>query len=785
MVNGHLILRAAVLAALSTASLSAAAATANTLAGINTAETPRVTQAVNANIVSAIAYTHPAVFSRAAPGAMVDASTMLNHLQLVLRPSVNRQTQLEALIQQQHDPSSPRFHQWLSPSQYGRTFGVLDSDISAVTAWLKSEGLRVNAVYPNMQVIDFSGTVGQINKALNIQERHFQLHGVDYVGSATNISVPAALAPVIMGVVGLHNFGIKPLVSSSRVGTSNPATHKFDLPQTPAAKALAMTGKPQAVSSDGVRGLVPDDFATMYDISSIRDNGVTGKGITIALVESVGTQAVSMSQASWQNFINQFNLGSYGGSFIEEQPQLVDSVSGDTINNCVKPYTLEFGADNDIESALDTEYAAAAAPGASIIDADCANVWIESPTSGLPTSNVYWGMYIAANDLINSETISIYGPQYSGPDIISASYGLSESETPAADKAEVDSLWAQADAEGVSVFVSSGDWGPDTAGAGLDPNSLATSPHVTAVGGTDLADTLDGTTSQYFSATPNASYGTALSYVPEIPWNESCGNGVVAKAAGFSSAPAYCGFLLSLDPDGYYVSWTASSGGPSSADIKPSWQKQVYGTASDRVRDVPDVALFAGSYNGSTATVVCTKNYPCAPDFSTPVNLIEGTSLSAPMMAGIQALMDQGLAMRGLPQDQGNAAPALYAIAAQEYGTRTGPHASSLNACSADNGTDGTGNCVFHDITRGTTSTECYQEIGSDILTPDCYFIGTVASGTVQIGLTAANGSQYGAQSKAYPAQPGWSFASGLGSVDARNLLIAWRAYAHAPAVSH
>ena len=774
MKNGHFILRASIAAALAATPLVSMASASNALAGINTAEMPRVTQTINANVVTTLVHSRPAAFAQATPGAVLDSQMVMNHMQLVLKPSVNRKAQLEALIQQQHTPGSAHFHQWLTPTQFGQTFGVLNSDVVAVTAWLKSQGFTVNGVYPNNQTVDFSGSVGQVNQAFHTQERHFQLNNNDYVANATDISVPTALQPVIIGVVGLHNYSPKPAIGSSRTAAWNPKTHKFNLPPTATSAAVAKAGRlPQALQSDGVRGLVPDDFSTMYGVSTIRKNGVTGAGVTIALVEEG-----NMSATSWNNFVTQFNLGSYGGTFVEEQPEL----NGSSFNNCLKPFSTVFGADDDLESAIDTEYATAIAPGANIVDAACYNAWAEYPPAGLPPiPNVYDGMYIAANNLVNSITIGIYGEQYAGPDILSASFGVGEGETTDLDKAEVDALWAQADAEGTSVFVSSGDWGSVTAGIGLDPNSLATSTHVTAVFGTDLADTLDGTTSKYFSATPNASYGTALSYVPEIPWNESCGNGVVATAAGFSGAPAYCDFLLSLDPEGYYVTGTASGGGASRADIKPSWQTLVYDTAQDGVRDIPDVSLFAGSFDGSTVTVVCTKNYPCEPNFTTPVELIEGTSLSSPMFAGIQALIDQGLAMRGLPQDQGNAAPALYAIAAREYGGPTSASPASLASCNADNGATGTGNCVFHNVTRGTISSECFQEAGESLITPNCYFIGT--AGIAQIGLTSkeAEPTDYNPESKAYRARPGWSFSSGLGSVNATNLLIAWRALDNAP----
>jgi hypothetical protein len=153
------------------------------------------------------------------------------------------------------------------------------------------------------------------------------------------------------------------------------------------------------------------------------------------------------------------------------------------------------------------------------------------------------------------------------------------------------------------------------------------------------------------------------------------------------------------------------------------------------------------------------------------------------MFAGIQALMDQGLAERGLPTDQGNAAPTLYALAAHEYGGATGPAPASLATCNANNGATGTSNCVFHNVTRGSNSTQCYEE-PANFTTANCYYYGVPSEKTdVMLGLTTTDATPiaYGTSNKAYGAQPGWSFASGLGSVNATNLLIAWRAFVNAP----
>ena len=781
MNHRNLILSAAITTALAIAPRVSfahpSASTGNALAGVNTAEAPRVTQAVINAHLAMLPGTHLGLISHAPAGTPLAGSAVMRHLQLILKPSAMRQAAMEHLIANQHDPESATFQKWLTPQQFGNAFGVLDSDIAAVTAWLTSQGFTVNNVYPNKTQIDFSGTAAQVDQAFHTQEGIYTVHGVKHLANATDISVPAALQPVVSGVMGLTDFHATSFHEKPHIAQWNAAKKTFvrqSESASPAAKHIGQAINFPTLTGEE-RGLVPNDLATMYGIRTLRNNGVTGKGITIAVVEDS-----DMVPGDWYNFVGVFNLGQYGGTFEQINPAPASGQS-----NCFDSDAVFNTQEDDGETLLDAEWATAIAPGAHVEVATCSDA---DPNFNPTSDNFFGGVFLAADNLINGAN---------RPDIISASYGYGEYYTDAASKTAIDLMWAQADAEGISVFVATGDSGSNPSFNGsiingaqgdsaVDASSFATSPHVTGVGGTDLADVLDGTSSQYFAATPSVVGGSALSYVPEIPWNQSCGNGVAAKAAGFNSVVAFCEFDLKYDPNGDYVTSEAGSGGPSAVDAKPAWQRLVHNAAQDQSRDLPDVSLFAGSYGGYTSVITCTSSYPCAPGFNEPTALSGGTSLASPMFAGIQALMDQGLAARGLNVDQGNAAPTLYALAGQEYGGASGPAPSSLAACSADNGINGTGGCVFHNITRGSISTECYEQ-QETFTTSNCYFFDTVTpygvGAFVQIGLTDQDASPtgYTVDNKAYGARPGWSFASGLGSVNATNLLIAWRAFAHAP----
>ncbi len=321
MNHRNVILSAAIAAALSmapTVSLARSPASiGNALAGINTAETPRVTHAVVNTNLATLPGTHLAIFSHAPLGVPLAGSTAMKHLQLVLKPSAMRQAAMEQLIANQHNPDKASFQKWLTPQQFGDAFGVLDSDIAAVTAWLTSQGFTVNNVYPNKTQIDFSGTAAQVDQAFHTQEGIYTVHGVKHLANATDISIPAALQPVVSGVMGLTDFHATSFHEKPSIAQWNAAKKTFVRQggsASPAAKHIGQAINFPTLTGEE-RGLVPNDIATMYGIRTLRNNGVTGKGITIAVVEDS-----DMVPGDWYNFVGVFNLGQYGGTFEQINP---------------------------------------------------------------------------------------------------------------------------------------------------------------------------------------------------------------------------------------------------------------------------------------------------------------------------------------------------------------------------------------------------------------------------------------------------------------------------------
>jgi subtilase family serine protease len=338
--------------------------------------------------------------------------------------------------------------------------------------------------------------------------------------------------------------------------------------------------------------------------------------------------------------------------------------------------------------------------------------------------------------------------------------------------------YQQAVAMGVSVFVATGDEGAASCDAnktvathGIAVSGFASTPYNVAVGGTDFMDyyasQIGGpATSTYWSANNSATFGSALSYVPEVPWDDSCANpliwGTPAVALGsYTQAYGTAGFCNSTVGKTYFRTTGAGSGGPSTYSSQPSWQTGVTGlpATSGGARALPDVSLFAANGGFGNLLLYCLTDAnqggaPCTYTNDGDVMALAagGTSFASPAMAGIQALIDQK--MGGA---QGNPNYTYYKLAAAEYGPR------GSSRCNASSGTPAspslpTAECIFNDVTLGSIDVNCTGT--------NCYG----SSGNTQGALSASSSGLV----PAYGAGIGWDYATGLGTVNAYNLVTAW-----------
>ncbi len=652
--------------------------------------------------------TRPEAFTGTDLGAAAD-SLVMDHMMLQLKRSPELEQAARKFVDDLHDSKSPNFHKWITAEEFGKNFGVAEADIKTITGWLESQGFTVNAVYPSGMVIDFSGSAGQVGRAFHTSIHNLDVKGVRHIANVSDPQIPAALAPAVSGVVSMHDF----------------TPHKMVRPQ------YSFTYQGQAYHL-----VVPADLAAIYDIGPLFSQGITGSGQTVAVLEDSNLY----SAGDWNNFRKTFGLTQYtSGSLNTVHP------AGSGANNCSNP---GYNSD-DVETESDAEWATAAAPGAAIVVASCDN-----------TSSTF-GVFIAMQNLVNGTN---------PPSIMSISYLTCEAQNGAAANAAMNTLYQQAVMEGVSIFVSAGDSGAAACDDGLTNathgvavNSLASTPYNVAVGGTDFGDTANNSTSAYWNRSNTSTYGSAIGYIPEIPWNDSCAGSLLASFNGFATGYGANGFCNSNTAiSGGYLSTGAGGGGPSNCATgtpsmggvasgtckgfpKPSWQAGS-GVLSDGVRDIPDVSMFAADGVWGHYYITCFSDGgngggPCS---GAPMNWGGGggTSFSSPVMAGVQALINQKNGGA-----QGNPNYVYYPLAAKMPS-------------------------VFHAVTQGDIDVNCSGPV-------NCYgFLGTVdygrggrVFGTTYGGALSVSNSSF---TPAYAAAAGWNFATGLGSVDVNNLVTNW-----------
>jgi subtilase family serine protease len=653
---------------------------------------------------------------------LVSDSLPMEHMMLLLRRSTKQQRALDVFTAQLTTPGSPHFHQWLTAEEFGSRYGLAQQDLDFVTSWLQSHGFIINQVYPSRVMIDFSGNAGQVREAFKTEIHNLEVKGVAHVANMSDPQIPAALAGLIEGVVSLHDF----------------RPHQNYKPRP----AYTVT-----TSSGTLYTVVPADLATIYNFNPLFTAGISGQGQTIVLIEDTNL----FTTADWTTFRSTFGLSGYtSGSITQVQPCA-----------CTNPGVNS----DDGEAVIDVEWASAAAPSATIELASCAS-----------TLTTFGGL-TALQNLINGSN---------PPAIMSVSYGECEAFNGSSANAAYNSAYQQAATEGVSVFVSTGDGGAAVcddnaleATHGIGVSGFASSIYDVAVGGTDFADTVDGENSLYWNTTNGSTFGSAKSYIPEIPWNDSCASVLLSTfVTGSGITYGSTGFCNSTVGEEFFLTTAAGSGGPSGCATgtpaisgvvggscagyaKPSWQSGLFGNPSDGVRDTPDVSLFAANGVWNHFYVFCFSDVndggaPCTGDPSN-WNGAGGTSFAAPIMAGIQSLVNQSTAAR-----QGNPSPRYYQLAAVEYG------ASGSSACNSTLGTGTASTCIFYDVTQGDMDVNCTG-------TSNCY-LPSGANGV----LSTSNSSYL----PAYGTKVGWDFATGIGTVNANNLVTEWNNINGSPLVS-
>ena len=395
-------------------------------------------------------------------------NTQLTRMGLVLAPSAAQEADLEQLLADQVNPASPRFHQWLTPAQFGARFGVSDADLTKIEGWLTSQGFDVVSVPASRNTIFFSGTATTVESAFGVSMQQYRRNGQVFFENSKNIKVPAALGDIVHGVTSLSSYRLK----------SNLIKH-----ERPSLKT-----KPSYTTTEDnttVNTLTPWDFRQIYGLNTLVNAGYTGQ-VKIAVV---GQSAVDTTQI---------------GYFQQLTGQ---TVTAPTLVLVPNSGTSTLVSGDEGESEIDIEYSGGTASGASI----------QFVYTGNGSNN---GVF---ESLIYAVTQDI-------APIITMSYGGCETDYTTYASQTFEPYLRQANAQGQTVLVSAGDEDAATcdvvdstsdtatiASEGATVSYPASSPYVTAVGGTRFSEG-SGT---YWNSTNNSFGGSATGYIPEIVWNET------------------------------------------------------------------------------------------------------------------------------------------------------------------------------------------------------------------------------------------------------------------------
>ncbi len=694
----------------------------------------------------------------------VDPNFELPYITLLTVPTPAQHKALNKLLTDQQDPHFVSYHKWLTPEDYADQFGLSQNDIGKLTAWLKSQGFTIVRTARARDFIVFKGTAAQVEMTFQTEIHTFKVNGETHFSNISKPAIPAALKGVVTGFRGMNNFWPRPYVQRSKPQYTFP------------------------FQSSNYIFLAPGDLATLYNVNALYNAStpINGSGQSVAVFGQTGIYLDDIS-----NFRTNFGLSAISCSTVSgiiSPPCNTSNFQYVLVNGSA--FSLTTGGVLD-EADIDIEYSGAIAPNAQIIYVNATD----------PNGGGVWDSWYYAVDNVTAQVMSLsYGLCELG-EAANAFQGATGEFTFTSDEAEL----AQANVEGITFMNSSGDAGTATCDGAGDPSPAqygyavsypASSVYVTAVGGTLIpAAVPDEYNSTYFGSTNGSSGGSALSYIPEQPWNDDQELGLECAS---SNPPGFCADYGITDwASAQAVLGTIAGGGGMSNCValdsngvctggfpQPAWQAGLDFNAinpsgaglanSTLTRAVPDVSLLASpnrpgyvfctqKFAGSTA-----KGSSCDSPTTGIVDMLNGcfagtgncsiaggTSFASPIFAGMVALMNQDAVIHGGKKGLGNINSTLYSLAA------TTPNAFNSVATGAGE------NCTPNDKNCGTYSNGIWCGAGQ----PSSGLIGGTWPRTMRCPSTG--NALLSFDSFNYDATTSYNLAVGLGSPNLNNLATA------------
>jgi subtilase family serine protease len=644
----------------------------------------------------------------------VDPAMKMGTITLLTTPTAAQMKALQQLVAQQQDRKSANYHKWITPEQWADRFGLSVADMAKITAWLKAQGFTMISPAHGRNWVSFTGTAAQVQSAFGTEIHRYNVNGEMHVANATAPKIPAGFSGIVAGFRGLDDFRPKPR----------------NIRQQAALRPLYTDSSVGDLAA-------PGDLAVMYDINALYSAGIDGTGEKVAVAGQTDIYLADLA-----DFRTAFSLSPISCT--------ADTTGVITICNTSNfEYVLD-GTDPGVsladvaESDLDLEWTGAVARNAQVIFVN--------------STEVFQSYYYAIDNNLAP--------------VLSVSYGLCELGDEGFVTQDEGEL-LKGNSMGITIVNSSGDTGVaecDPNGStistmGLSVSYPASSQYVTGVGGTaaPLADLNNAT---YWSAT-NASDDTSLlQYIPEQAWNDDdeiaqycianpsntfCSSGTGTGVAITSVATAQNAIGISSAGGGVSNCATTNGSGVCTGGFpQPSWQASIVIPSQAAGRFSPDVSMLASpnfpgyifcteqdgwTGNGSTASTCANGISGTTGAIQAYTSIIGGTSVSAPVFAGVVTLMNQYLAGANSP-GLGNINPTLYALAATPS------------------------NLAFNHVTTGDSTVYC---------TPN-----TPSNQPVALQCPAAG--SFGFQASNADVTTGFNLVNGLGSVDVDNLALAWAA---------
>ncbi|MGI5230731.1 S53 family peptidase [Actinoallomurus sp. CA-142502] len=527
---------------------------------------------------------------------------------------------LNAFVASVSDPKSRAYRHFLTPAQYRARFGPTDAQTTAVRSWLESAGLTVTG--SNQHYVSVRGSVAQAEKAFGTTIDDYPdatAKGAIHYAPAGRVTVPASISSAVLGVTGLDNGShrTRPLVANDGA-VRNSATQRDDtLPGPPSAVLRAgpcsayygqnpAKDKPPTYGRTGVWtncGYTPQQFRSAYRLS----NDLTGAGQTVAIVDAYASPTIESDISTFTKNHGVANLKP--GQFTQSLPSAWNSVSECGGNSWYVEESIDVTAVHDI------------APDAKIAYVAAASCNVEDEQEAL-------------SRIVDNKLATIVTNSWNRDE---------ESHTSQAERDAFEQIFKQGAAEGIGFYFSSGDCGADDPNTGCPVYTDGpytefppSDPYVTAVGGTSLAVGSDGR------------------QLWQTGWNNVASN-LTPDGTAWTPEPG----------TGYPSTYLSGAGGGTSVLYpQPSYQANVVPESLSKtlpngkpltspMRVVPDVAADADNNTGILAG--STQHFPDGTDRYHETRW-GGTSLAAPLFAGIQAVTQQVI---GAPF--GFANPAIYA----------------------------------------------------------------------------------------------------------------------------